>query len=235
MSAYRDEFVVCVKKDGQVLRESKGRVYLPFYSEYSLLLKNNSFHRGCAKVTIDGMDALGGYEIVVPTFGSVDLERFCIDGNLNNGNKFLFVPVSDSRIQDPSSPSLGKIVVEFWKESKNMYTEWKDTRWWISYPEYTHQYIPKYIPSETDAGWSAQSNSYRLCNYDKGGTVEGSTSQQSFTTTTFKKDLSTYTKIELEILPHKTTMFVSNQVYCTKCGKKLRSSFIYCPKCGTKR
>ncbi len=90
---YHNQIIVLVKKDGQPLRETEGKfVYLPFDSEYSIELKNQSSRRAVASIKIDGTDVLGGDEIIIPAFGSVNLERFITNGDLNKGKKFKFVP-----------------------------------------------------------------------------------------------------------------------------------------------
>lgn len=88
---YRENFVAAVKVNGKVLRENKDTVTLPFGCEYSLLLKNLNSVRALAKVSVDGQDATEGTWLIVPADGSVDLERFIKNGNLNQGNKFKFI------------------------------------------------------------------------------------------------------------------------------------------------
>ena len=57
---YQDKFVVSVKVNGKVLREhDKDHVYLPFGSEYSILLKNLESRKALVTINIDGKNALG--------------------------------------------------------------------------------------------------------------------------------------------------------------------------------
>jgi hypothetical protein len=88
---YSNKFVVCVKVDGQILREKDGVVALPFGSEYSILLKNLHAVRAMAKVSVDGKDATEETELVLQPNSSIDLERFIRNGNFNKGNRFKFI------------------------------------------------------------------------------------------------------------------------------------------------
>lgn len=85
-------FVGCVKVDGKILREdTDGVVKLPFGSEFALLLKNLSSLRAMATVSIDGVNATEGANLIIPANGELELERFIKDGNMSSGNKFKFI------------------------------------------------------------------------------------------------------------------------------------------------
>jgi hypothetical protein len=122
---YKNSFVVSIhdtKKN--VLRENKEKeVFLPFDSEYGIKLKNNNSRKAVAEVTIDGTNVLGSNKLVIDVDSFVDLERFCIDGDVKKGNKFKFVKagVEDPHpdIQDPTSPENGNIKVRFWLEKED--------------------------------------------------------------------------------------------------------------------
>lgn len=88
---YKNKLVAAVKTNGKVLREDKDTVFLPFGSEYSLLIKNLDTVRAQASITIDGTDVMGGETLVIPANGEVDIERFIKNGNQNQGNRFKFI------------------------------------------------------------------------------------------------------------------------------------------------
>lgn len=88
---YANKLAVAVKHRGKVLQEFGEIVYLPFGSEYGLLIKNLNSVRASVKVRIDGQDVTEGVALVVPPNGSIDLERFIKNGNLNAGNRFKFI------------------------------------------------------------------------------------------------------------------------------------------------
>jgi hypothetical protein len=138
---YSNNFIVTIKNNkGEVLRESCNKeVYLPFHSEYSIMLKNNNNRRASAEVWIDGTKILGENRIIIEPNESVDLDRFCIDGNLNSGRRLKFVPLSDGRVQDPSSSDNGIVKVRFWlEEEKNTHI------YYYQYPEPYKPYCPPY-------------------------------------------------------------------------------------------
>jgi len=86
---YKQNFVVALKVDGKVLRESGGEVELPFGSEYSVLLKNLNSVRAQAQISIDG--AIAGPWYVLGANESVEIERFNTTGNQERGNRFKFI------------------------------------------------------------------------------------------------------------------------------------------------
>lgn len=87
---YNNKLAVAIKVNGKVLREFKDTVYVPFGTEYEILLKNLDTVRAQVNVKIDGND-IGIKNIVVPAKGEVTLERFAINGNINVGNRFKFI------------------------------------------------------------------------------------------------------------------------------------------------
>lgn len=85
-------YIACVKANGKILREdAEGRVFIPWGSEFSLLLKNLNSVRATVKVSVDGQDATEGTSLIIPANGSAELERYIRNGNLSNGNKFKFI------------------------------------------------------------------------------------------------------------------------------------------------
>lgn len=127
---YKNSFVVLIKKNGQSLRELHGRdVFIPFNSEYTIEIRNNNYRRAVAKITIDGTDVLGTRELIIPAFGSETIERFVVDGNLKKGKKLKFVPLSNEKVSDPTSPENGLIEVELWLEKSNAISIRNDGYW----------------------------------------------------------------------------------------------------------
>lgn len=83
---------MAIKANGKVLREFDDTTYIPFGSEYSILLKNLDPKRK-VKVTvhIDGQDALDGTSMIIDPKSELDLKRFIKNGNLSEGNAFKFI------------------------------------------------------------------------------------------------------------------------------------------------
>lgn len=87
---YNEKLVASLKANGRILREFKDTVYVPFGSEYSILIKNLHTQRAVVNVFIDGVDQTPG-GLVVPAGQSIDLERSLANGSMTAGNKFKFI------------------------------------------------------------------------------------------------------------------------------------------------
>ena len=90
---YKNKFVACITAGGKVLREFDSAVYLPFGSEYEILLQNLSTVRAVAHVYIDG-ELVTPNGIVVPASGKLSLERAI--KSLDIGNRFKFIQMTDA-------------------------------------------------------------------------------------------------------------------------------------------
>jgi len=91
---YDSKFVACVKANGKILREVNDMVYVPFGTEFSILLKNLNTAKAKVKVFIDGDDATEATQLVIESTtgnNSLELTRFIKNGNLNSGNRFKFI------------------------------------------------------------------------------------------------------------------------------------------------
>lgn len=88
---FANNFVCVVKCDGKVLREREDHtVYLPFKSEYSMLLKNLDSRRAVVEISIDGEDVLNGRQLIIGPTSELELERFLRD-DLSKGPRFRFI------------------------------------------------------------------------------------------------------------------------------------------------
>lgn len=87
---YNQKFAAAIKVNGKVLREFKDTVYVPFASEYSILLKNLNTRRAIVTVYIDGENQTPG-GLVIDAGRESTLERSIKNNNLNEGNRFKFI------------------------------------------------------------------------------------------------------------------------------------------------
>lgn len=115
---HKNGLIATIKdENGKVLRETRDHaavtVYIPFYTHYSIYLKNTHNCRAVATIEIDGTDVMNGKGIIVPANGNITVDRFCIDGNLKSGSKFYFVPQDDGRVADPTSEDNGMVKITF--------------------------------------------------------------------------------------------------------------------------
>lgn len=88
---YSNKLAVALKSAGKVLREFKDQVYVPFGTEYSILIKNLNSVRASVKVSVDGQDATDGTSLIINPNSELELERFIRNSNLNEGNRFKFI------------------------------------------------------------------------------------------------------------------------------------------------
>jgi hypothetical protein len=203
---YNNKLAIAVKSNGKVLRERGDTVYVPFGTEYTLLIKNLNSVRALVDVSIDGTDAGGGTSFVIPANGEVELERFITNGNMNKGNRFKFIERT-SKIEEHRgagiSDGLIRISYQF-EKVQPVYVPPYYTSWKLGDPQY---YIrsrgmdnsPQWMSSSDTyyGAASAQSDGGQLMNTavsasttgavakgmsnDVGITVPGSLSDQKFT------------------------------------------------------
>jgi hypothetical protein len=87
---YQSKMAFAIKSKGKVLREFKDNVYVPFGSEYSILIKNLHTTRAVVNVYIDGVNQTPS-GLVVNAGSECDFERSLLNGSLTVGNKFKFI------------------------------------------------------------------------------------------------------------------------------------------------
>ena len=87
---YNNKAAVAIKVNGQIIREYKDTVYLPFGAEYVIYLKNLNTRRAIFNIYIDG-DNIVPNGLVLNAGQEIDLERAIRNNNLNEGNKFKFI------------------------------------------------------------------------------------------------------------------------------------------------
>jgi len=245
---YKKGFVAVVKCNGKILREKEGDiVYLPFTSEFSILLKNLETRKAKVEISIDGEDALNGRALIVEPNDSIEIERF-VD-NLNSGNRFKFIQKTDKiseyrgdRVDD------GLVRVEYtFEKAKPVITE--DYHYHYDYHPYPwyHPHRP-YWPYDINITYYSNNTSVVSSSLntvscstpnEDGITVKGSVSNQSFVT----GHIGTLEPNSQVIILHLRGTFgettinapltVKTKLICTTCGTKANSNSKYCEECGT--
>ena len=109
---HKDYFIVEVKYQGKILRMKDGAFYLPFWSEYSIFLKNLNSRRASVKVHVDGQDALDYSSLILEPNTSTELQGF-LSGTVAR-NRFKFIQKT-KQIQEHRGDRIddGMIRVEF--------------------------------------------------------------------------------------------------------------------------
>jgi len=195
----------------------KGKVYIPFDSEYQFYLKTTQSNRVKFDIFVDG-SLITDQGFVVDGHSCVYLERF-----LNSDKKFRFVRASHEGVADPTSIENGVIKVIAHKE-KSVFTtlfrspplsgqhrRWDDHLPYVKYTWHdqgpgTGQYGGIYDPSSyssyssyssigsfgsggTITSASSDVNANANANtVEPGATIEGSFSNQQFTSTYWNGD-----------------------------------------------
>jgi len=257
---HSNNFVLAVKHNGKILRENKNKqVFLPFNSEYQLLIKNlNKYRKAIANIEIDGMYISGSQEFQINANSTAIIERFILDGNLTQGRKFKFVEKYHPNVSDPTNKENGIIKVTFWLERvqypiiPDYIISYPNT--WEYYPYYPNmwEYYPYYVYNDntnTNDGYKSEFNiNSTYCSnsctspskgitrsISPGATIEGDKSQQQFTETTkVYKDFATETILQLQLMPFANSVTVNQPKYCPRCGAKQKYHNKFCPNCGLK-
>ena len=251
---YQNKMVVAVKVDGKILRETGDSVSIPFGSEYSILLKNLNSVRTLVKISIDGVDATDGTELVLEPNSSLDLERFIHNGNLDAGNKFKFIPRSKQIEKHRGIKSDdGLIRVEYKTERVVPKIEPIKMWWtWIPYSPFVWQEENSWTKPYYDINGGQQTNKTILraavntcmmnCSTEPvmnmGITVPGSESSQKFYCTSPFKTHPQSEVIVLRLRGHvagedvQKAVTVNSKPKCSFCGTKNKSSNCCCVQCG---
>jgi hypothetical protein len=158
---YRNRFVAAIKVGGKVLRETSDSVSIPFGSEYSILLKNLNSVRAQVKVSVDGKDATEGTWLIVEPNGSIDLERYIRDGNLDRGNRFKFIERTKD-IEDHKGIGVEDGLVRVEYKMEQVVVEQPVIR-----TKYYDQWVPVERPYYYDPYWPYHPYPRRWPYYDK--------------------------------------------------------------------
>jgi len=131
---YNSKLVASIKANGKVLREFKDTVYVPFGSEYSILLKNLNTVRALINIYIDGDNVVPG-GLVLNAGQEIDLQRAIRNGNMDEGNKFKFIERT-GKIEDHRGVKLedGLIRVEY--QFEKVYTKYQPATWAVTTPSW---------------------------------------------------------------------------------------------------
>ena len=240
---YGNKLAAAIKVNGKVLREFGDTVYIPFGSEYSILVKNLNTKRAVANIFIDGDDAVPGGLVIDPG-REVDLERWIKNGNLREGNRFKFIERTGN-IEKNRGVKLedGLVRIEFQFEQMPPIT-------WATSSIYQNSVLrgttgdntiwPMGSVTCSAASYDATSvnSSHAVLNSvnDVGITVPGSHSSQSFVTA----NVGILETVKHSMIFHllggeavKEAVTVKHKPKCVTCGKQNRATAKFCAECGT--
>jgi len=246
---YNQKLVASIKANRKILREFKDTVYIPFASEYSILLKNLNTVRAVVHVFIDGEDQTPS-GLVLNAGQEIDLERSIKNGNLTEGNKFKFIERTGAVEQHRGIKLEDGIVrVEYQFERPPVSISTLPT-WQVGgmlrgtdisgiSASGSTGFPTSATYSSTSATVNAMNVSAQSYN-DAGITVAGSKSTQSFSTTYVGTLESEKHTIVLKLLGEtpdnrmiEKPVTVKSKPKCTTCGKQNKAHAKFCSECGT--
>ncbi len=179
---YKDNFVVEVKADGQILRVKDGAVYLPFGCEYSILLKNMNSRKASIRVSIDSEDVLDGNSLILDPLVTHELNGFLRGTTAKN--RFRFIQKT-KEIQEHRGDKVGDglVRVEFAFEKPRPQTIVKKIIKEVEehhhhhhdYHHHHHDYWPRRYTWYDGSGWTySNGTSNGTLNVNGGDTLLGS-------------------------------------------------------------
>ena len=234
---YKNKLAVALKSAGKVLREFGETVYVPFGSEYSILVKNLNTVRALVKIEIDGVDVGDGTRFVVDGNDKLNLERFIKNSNMKKGNRFKFIERTEN-IEDHRGVGIedGLVRVEFNFEKipDPVYVPDQRVLRSINVPDNTVMY------SASVACAAVGDDVMSLADNDAGITVPGSISDQEFRTTNWFPTESETHVVILQMLGQTEDnrqvvkpVTVKAKPKCSTCGRTNRATAKFCTECGT--
>jgi hypothetical protein len=246
---YNQKLVASIKANRKVLREFKDTVYIPFASEYSILIKNLNTVRAVVSVFIDGEDQTPG-GLVLNAGQEIDLERSIKNNNLKEGNKFKFIERTGAVEQHRGiklEDGIVRIEYQFERPPISVNTmpayQWNSILRGVQDGSITASGSSGFPNSATYSSTSATVNAMNVSAQsvnDAGITVAGSKSTQSFSTTYVGALESEKHSIVLKLLgktlDNKTVtapVTVKVKPKCTTCGKQNKATAKFCAECGT--
>lgn len=239
---YNQKLVASIKSKGKILREFKDTVYIPFASEYSILLKNLNTVRAVVNVFIDGENVVPG-GLVLNAGQEIDLERGIKNGNLTEGNKFKFIERTGA-VEQHRGIKLEDGIVRIEYNFERVYTPPRvlGGSWGSG------QGILRGIEGSTSAAYATTvltnnmtvASTQSFAANDAGITVPGSKSEQRFQTASWFATEAEKHTIVLKLLgetadnqPVTVPVTVKHRPKCATCGKQNKATAKYCTECGT--
>lgn len=227
---YNEKLVASLKVSGKILREVGNDVFIPFGSEYSILLKNLNNRKALVNIEIDGTNVTPG-GLVLYAGQTVDFER-----PVTQANKFKFIERTGKieanrgiKLED----GLVKVSYQFEFHQPQMYNyvATRQVKGSIS------DTLLRNFNAQGSISPTYNSTSFAANiepSYDVGITVPGSRSDQKFqTVSSFPVEYTTHVivlRLRGENVQAPTT--VKSKVKCNTCGTLNSPKAKFCSECG---
>jgi hypothetical protein len=180
----------------------KCKMVMPFDTEYKILVKNTLNNRIRMVAEIDGTDVFSTSGLIMGARSIHHIERF-----LNSAKRFKFVKADSSEVQDPTSKENGLIKLKVWEEKQiplvinnPVWHTWPENGWggpfydgpnngrWNSLHKMRGLTPPSYSTYTAQINCQANSAVPLCATTEAGATVEGSHSNQKFSSTHWNGD-----------------------------------------------
>lgn len=247
---YKNNLIAVVKCNGKILREKGSTVYLPFGSEYSILLKNEEARKAVVSIEVDGVNVLNNNKLIINGNTSQEIKGFM--KNMSETNNFRFIHKT-KEIQNHRGDKIedGFIRISYQFEAiKQELLTFHAPKWGAGIYRYSnrHPYYTNGDFGEMLVGSSITkgTTSYNYCStldnaphVEEGITVKGSKVNVPYTYGSTSTLENTTHIIVLQLKGEtnskcvSTPITVSTKVVCSICGRKNRSNNNFCYNCGT--
>lgn len=253
---YKNNFIVVIKYNGKVLREIDGGVYLPFGSQYTVLLKNKDSRRALVDIEVDGENVLSGSSLIVDGHTSQEVKGFMRNMFVTNCFKFIHKTkeISDYR-GDRLEDGLVTVKYRFEREKKEPITVIKKQNPWCIPGNYPCSELWSY--SDIKYGCSSPNTNYssdtsgttkslvtNMCvqetSLNDGITVKGSEINQPYQYGDIGELENRSYVITIQLKGKtkrkniiKKPLVVKTKLRCTTCGRLSKSTSKFCYNCGT--
>lgn len=258
---YSNKLAVAVKVDGKVLREFKDAegttaVYVPFGTEYSILLKNLNNVRARVSVHIDGTPVGGSpsseMRFVVDAGHDLTLERFVTSASMSTGNRFKFIERTE-KIEQYRGIHVDDGLIRVEVEYEQPMSQQREMFWAAiaRHADIANETKPSTVTnypyihdwSSSIGGGTGSPSVFLNCATncaDTGITVPGSISTQKFEyAQMFVPDGQPSTVMVIALkgataeAEVKAPVDTSRRLVCSSCGTKNKPSSKFCTECGT--
>ena len=241
---YSNKVAVALKHNGKVLREFGENVYVPYGTEYTILVKNLNSVRALVTISIDGTDVGDGTKFVIGPNESIELERFIKNGNLDQGNRFKFIERT-GKIEEHKGVGIEDGIVrveyQFEKPQPEITISKYTVHYWYGNNPSDVIYGPVYgtLPSTrvSEKTYSVNNVSVQC---ETGITVPSSISEQKFNQVSLFPTESEKHVIVLHLLGETENnrqvvkpVTVKAKPKCSTCGKVNKATAKFCSECGT--
>jgi hypothetical protein len=185
--------VICNSKDGKPFRDyvtnsefskREANVFLPFDTEYQILIKNNNCKRMLLDIEIDGMSI--GNNLIIDANSTGTIERF-----VNVASKFKFVSLDNENVVDPTSDKNGEVKIRAVLEYENNIKIIPEVGDWVPMNEIVYRNDIRTGSPNLEKSFYTTCYCDCLSDSSSGATIEGGKSDQTFNSTYWNGDDTT--------------------------------------------